>query len=155
LIKGTATSLDPLNPENITLVNQYGINSAPPVGTNCIMFAPFGYAENIFAISLNAAAPKIQPGETIVYDNFGNKIYLKSNGDIDIIAAKNVNITAATTSASGDINTQGVYKVDGVQVVTTQQPAIIAPTGGSTVDAQARTAINSLITTLQTHGLIV
>lgn len=153
LIKGTATSLDPTNPENITLANQYGINSAPPSKTNCLLFSAFGYAENVFAISFNTNAPRINSGETIIYDNFGNQIYLKNNGDIDIVAAKNINITATTTSASGNINTQGVYKVDGTQVVTNRQPAITPPTGGTTIDTEGRAAIDQIITTLQTHGL--
>ena len=35
-----------------------------------------------------------------------------------------------------------------------QQAAITAPTGGATVDAESRTAINSIRTMLQTAGLI-
>ncbi len=40
------------------------------------------------------------------------------------------------------------------QVVGAQQPGIAAPSGGTVVDAQARTTIASIITALQTHGLI-
>lgn len=35
-----------------------------------------------------------------------------------------------------------------------QQAAITAPTGGVTTDAEARTAINSIITALEAHGLV-
>lgn len=35
-----------------------------------------------------------------------------------------------------------------------QQAAITAPSGGATVDSQSRTAISTIITTLQTYGLI-
>lgn len=35
-----------------------------------------------------------------------------------------------------------------------QQTAITAPTGGSTVDAEARTAINAIITRLEAYGLV-
>ena len=44
--------------------------------------------------------------------------------------------------------------VDGQQVVAMQQPEIADPTGGTTIDSEARTAINSLLETLRTHGLI-
>jgi hypothetical protein len=54
----------------------------------------------------------------------------------------------------GDTNTSGVYRVGGTQVVSSRQAAITPPTGGSTIDSQARTAINTLIARLQTHGLI-
>jgi len=35
-----------------------------------------------------------------------------------------------------------------------RQDAITAPTGGATTDAEARTAINAVITALEAHGLI-
>lgn len=44
--------------------------------------------------------------------------------------------------------------VGGVQVVGQRQSAISAPTGGSTVDAEAREAIASMLGALRTHGLI-
>lgn len=44
--------------------------------------------------------------------------------------------------------------IGGNQIVTTRQSAVTAPTGGATIDAEARTAINALIARLQAHGLI-
>jgi len=35
-----------------------------------------------------------------------------------------------------------------------QQTAITAPSGGGTIDAEARTAINSIISALEAHGLV-
>lgn len=57
--------------------------------------------------------------------------------------------------ADGVIDMKGtaVLKQAGVQVVGAQQPAITPPAGGATQDAEARTAIGTIITTLQTHGL--
>jgi len=38
--------------------------------------------------------------------------------------------------------------------IADRQSAITAPSGGATVDAEARTAINSIITALEAHGLV-
>jgi hypothetical protein len=43
---------------------------------------------------------------------------------------------------------------DGVQVVGTRQPAIAAPTGGATIDNEARTALSAVLNALRNHGLI-
>lgn len=53
----------------------------------------------------------------------------------------------------GDANASR-YKIDGIQVIAGQQPAIASPTGGATTDAEARTAIDSILGALRTHGLI-
>jgi hypothetical protein len=42
----------------------------------------------------------------------------------------------------------------GTQVVAAQQPAIAAPVGGATVDAEARAALGTILAALRTHGLI-
>jgi len=55
---------------------------------------------------------------------------------------------------AGDVNAAGVFLVDGVQVVGNRAAAVTAPTGGLTIDTEARTAITALILRLQTHGLI-
>jgi hypothetical protein len=44
--------------------------------------------------------------------------------------------------------------LDGDQVVGPRGAAIAAPTAGSTVDAEARTAIGQILTALRDHGLI-
>ena len=44
--------------------------------------------------------------------------------------------------------------VEGLKVVGAQQPSIAAPTGGSTIDPEARGAISEIIASLRAHGLI-
>ena len=56
--------------------------------------------------------------------------------------------------AADGVDTPGAYKVNGTQVVGARQAAIAAPSGGTTIDSQARTAINSILTALRAHGLI-
>lgn len=54
------------------------------------------------------------------------------------------------------VDTSGAItvKVDDVQVLAEQQAAISGPTGGTTVDVEARTAINSILSALRAHGII-
>jgi len=81
---------------------------------------------------------------------------------IEIDAGDNVVITAPTVRVNvteaveitGPVTTDSEYRVDGVKVVGSQGGAITDPTGGATVDAQARTAITSVLSALRTHGLI-
>jgi hypothetical protein len=44
--------------------------------------------------------------------------------------------------------------VDGQKVVGSREAAIVAPTGGTTIDAEARTAIGQILTAMRQHGLI-
>lgn len=53
----------------------------------------------------------------------------------------------------------GSWPVNGLSLggdamLTTRQPAIVAPTGGTTVDAEARIAIGHVLDILRAHGLI-
>ena len=43
---------------------------------------------------------------------------------------------------------------DGMQVVGARQPAIMGPSGGSTIDGEVRTAVFGILTALRNHGLI-
>lgn len=48
----------------------------------------------------------------------------------------------------------GSVAIGGVQVVGERQPAITNPSGGTVIDAEARTALTEVIAALMTHGLI-
>jgi hypothetical protein len=44
--------------------------------------------------------------------------------------------------------------IDGQQVVGPRLPAVSSPSGGTIIDVEARAALNSVIATLKSHGLI-
>ncbi len=45
-------------------------------------------------------------------------------------------------------------EIDGEQVVSSQAAAITSPAGGTTIDPEARAAIDQILTALRHHGLI-
>lgn len=53
----------------------------------------------------------------------------------------------------GPVRDNGYFS-DGIQILSTRQPAIADPSGGTTIDVAARAAISALLATLRTHGLI-
>lgn len=53
----------------------------------------------------------------------------------------------------GEIHGSGIY-VSGQQVVGERQPSVPSPSGGTIIDAEARSAIDSVIVALRSHGLI-
>lgn len=62
---------------------------------------------------------------------------------------------SAKLDVNGDANvTSAGYKVAGTKVVGAQQGHISDPSGGSTQDAEARAAINSILYALEQHGLL-
>lgn len=81
---------------------------------------------------------------------------------IEIDADDNVSIAAPKVKVSvtdafeitGPVTTDTEYRVDGTKVVGAQGGAITDPTGGATIDAEARTAIGSILSALRAHGLI-
>ena len=53
----------------------------------------------------------------------------------------------------GDV-TGTKLSIGGVQVVGSRQPAVPSPSGGTTIDVEARASIGSIIVALKSHGLI-
>ena len=71
-----------------------------------------------------------------------------ASGGVGVAPAYTANPTVAT------VNTTTGYNQGGTQVVGAQGAAVADASGGATIDAEARTAINTLLARLRTHGLI-
>jgi len=55
--------------------------------------------------------------------------------------------------SDGKLPVAGIV-IGGVQVVGSRLPAVPSPSGGTTIDAEARAAVQAVIVSLKTHGLI-
>jgi hypothetical protein len=75
----------------------------------------------------------------------GMGAYVKSNGSI-----------ALYHDGAWEIGTVkgSQLMIEGLKVVGPREPAIAAPAAGTTIDAEARTAIGQILTALRQHGLI-
>lgn len=92
------------------------------------------------------------------------KIYNDGSNNVRAVLGSGVWIwrnSADTTSlvsidGGGNVNLEagGVLRISSTQVVGPRGAAVAAPAGGATVDAEARTAISTIISRLQAHGLI-
>jgi phage gp45-like len=154
--------------DDVLLVYPYGFNSNIGTGdsTLALVFYGTGSSTNAFAIPYDilSQSTSLEQNEVSLGDfKDGNKITFKKDGsiliesgstNITILKDGNVTVTSPLVNFSADVNVAGVYKVDGTQVVSNQGAAVPDATGGITVDAEARAAINTLLLRLRAHGLI-
>lgn len=72
-----------------------------------------------------------------------------------ISAAKSgVNTDITELNGASQVDVSARYEVGGTKVVGAQGAAVADASGGVTIDAEARTAINDLLARLRAHGLI-
>ena len=72
---------------------------------------------------------------------------LEVRGGIQSTSSTNIHL------GGGVITVATEYRVGGTKVVGSRQSAITAPSGGATIDVEARTAINAIRSALTVHGL--
>ncbi len=149
----------------------YGLAHNPPAETDAIVLFIAGDRSAGVVIATGNQTYRLKslaPGEVALYDDQGQKITLKRGGiEIDggglpVTVTNSPSVTldtpaaiaTGTVDATGTVNTAAVYKVDGTQVVGPQLPAIPDPTGGGTIDAQARATEALILAAMRAHGLI-
>lgn len=139
--------------DKVLILQPYGEASNPIIdkGSLVLLFYPQGSKTSAFAVPYNPLLqPTLETGEKAI-GNFsaGNKITFKKNGDIEINC--NSALFSGLINAVGNINTSGVYKVNGVQVLKEQQPAITNPLAGL---SELHATVDSILVMLRAHGLI-
>ncbi len=69
-------------------------------------------------------------------------------------AASGINTDITQLNGASQVDVSGHYEVAGIQVVGAQQAAVADPTGGVTIDAEARAQLILLLQAARAHGLI-
>lgn len=118
-------------------------------------------ALTINTVSQATVAPKLALGSQLAGSQ---EAYIERNVDgfgtteMKLFATAEMNFgtqsTGPFTFVGGPINTDDSLEVSGTQVVGAQGAAVSDASGGATVDAEARTAINALLARVRVHGLI-
>ena len=163
---------------DVLLIFPYGMYSNPLTDTGSPMVLLFKNRGLNFAIPHHPLlSVLLEKGEVFTGNpSVENGFIYKANGDIEVTGTndflaqtlKNLNVTAETkitlnapiVSSDGklevdqSINTNDVYKVNDIQVVSDKGAAVPDATGGGVIDAEARAAINTLLARLRVHGLI-
>ena len=133
--------------DDVLLIYPYGFQSRvkPTNSTLVLLFGGLGSKTNLFGIPYDIITQStLEDGDSEIKNrssSLGFKAGASKNtitGDVD--CDKSINAIS--------------YKVGNTKVVGSQQATILNPIGGSTVDAEARSAISSIITALKNHGLI-
>lgn len=87
--------------------------------------------------------------------DFGILKFGGASSSFPALKRSSVELHARRADDSADASFQAAaFKVAGNQVLGAQGAAVSDASGGSTIDAEARTAINVLLARLRTHGLI-
>lgn len=131
----------------VLLIYPYGIQSRikPSESTLVLLFGGLGSKTNLFGIPYDVLTQStLSEGDSELKNRVSN------NG---FKASSSKNSITGDTDCDKSFNAVS-YKVANTKVVGPQQPPITAPAGGTIVDIEARLAISSLITALQSHGLI-
>lgn len=101
-------------------------------------------------LSQFAAAPGT--GTVTSINGAGGTNISVTGGPITSSGTLTVSISVTPTFTTVDASTS--YKIGGTKVVGAQGAVVADAAGGVTIDAEARTAINTLLARLRTHGLI-
>jgi hypothetical protein len=157
IIKGHITSTDGTYATVLTYQNQifddvlliypYGSQSRvkPTESTLIVLFGGLGSNSNLFGIPY-----EIKTQSTL---NEGEAEVRNRSSNLGFKAGEDKNYIEGDVDINGNSNANS-YKVNNIKVLGSQQPTISNPTGGSTIDAESRTAITSILNALKSHGII-
>lgn len=133
--------------DDVLLIYPYGFQSRvkPTNSTLVLLFGGLGSKTNLFGIPYDVITQStLEDGDSEI-KNRSSLLGFKAGASKNTITG-NVDCDKSINAIS--------YKVGNIKVVGSQQATILNPIGGSIVDAEARSAISSIITTLKNHGLI-
>jgi phage baseplate assembly protein V len=132
--------------DNVHSLQAFGLASALPIGTDTVILNLSGDKSNavVIATGHNQFRPlNMAPGETQIYDNAGQRVYLSQTGGvlaINITAGQKVIITAAT---SVDITAPNINITGNLHVTGTIQATGDISSGTVTLDTHRHSGVQT------------
>ena len=81
--------------DGIERIQNYGISSNPPLGSESVVACIGGSKDHVVVIATDSGAYRVKAlnsGEVVIYSQFGQQILLKSNGSVEITAPAGVSV---------------------------------------------------------------
>lgn len=133
------------NRDDVEYFQDYGFTSVSKAGAEALILCPQGNREHMIAIKVGDRTVRIKglaSGDVAMFDDVGNKIHLKQNGTIEIVAATKVLVTSPEAEFSGNVKVKGNLTVEGKETVTGDA------TAGNVISNGAVTAASGAISGL-------
>jgi len=101
--------------EGVEHLSQFGFSSNPPVGTSALVVCVAGERNHMVIIGTDNPQfkPQVETGESILYNQFGVKLLLNKDGELEITAPSKVIVTAPDVEIDGDLKVTGNIDADG------------------------------------------
>lgn len=96
--------------------SEFGFSSNVPLNSECVVVAIGSSKEHSIVVATNhrKSRPKDIPvGSTMIYDQAGNKIHIKNDGTIEVVASTKVTVDAPDAEFTGNVKIKGNLVVEG------------------------------------------
>lgn len=141
-LRGLGTS------EGVERIQPYGLTANPGPGTSTVVHPVLGAADHLVAGAVDdkQSRPRdLAPGEVLLYNRFGSRIYLRSDGSIRIESPGDVDVQAGgnvTVDAGGDVEVSAV----GVASVEAQELDVQVTDAGVTALGNGQVLVTGTLT---------
>lgn len=95
---------------------EYGFTSVPLEDCEAIALAVGGSRSHMVVIATDDRRYRridLQPGETCIYNQHGDRVHVREDGTIDVVASTKVFVDAPETECTGNLHVMGNITCDG------------------------------------------
>lgn len=124
------------NRDDIEYFQDYGFTSVPKAGAEALVICPQGNRDHMIAVKVADRTVRLkglETGEVAIFTDEGDKIHLKRNNNIEVVAATKVTLTTPLAEFSENVVIKGNLDVEGNETVKGNETV----EGNSTVEGTA------------------